>query len=152
MWLCRHCVSVANDFADTHRKLLYFGRSKKLTKHVDNLIGSFPKLCVQVVIDYANTTCAEIVVGYADSPTRCVVTDYADIRVEWGIFLNRTEQVKYQRSGMILGVKIQNIGARVCGARQRERTRVKVFILQKFQGAQISIFFLWKLAWSFLFL
>ena len=46
---------------------------------------------------------------------------------------------------MILGVKIQNIGARVCGARQRERTRVKVFILQKFQGAQISIFFFVKI-------
>ena len=36
-------------------------------------------------------------------------------------------------SGMILEVQIQNFGA-------RQRTRVKVFILKKFQGAQINIF------------
>ena len=44
---------------------------------------------------------------------------------------------------MILEVQIQNFGARA----KSRRTRVKVFILKKFQGTQ-----LWKSAWSFLLL
>ena len=44
-----------------------------------------------------------------------------------------------QRSGMILEVQFQNFDGHA--HRARLRTRFKVFIFLKFQGAQISIFF-----------
>ena len=50
----------------------------------------------------------------------------------WNFFLIGQNRSTSQRSGMILEVQIQIFGA-------RRRTRVKVFIFKKFQGAQILI-------------
>ena len=49
--------------------------------------------------------------------------------VGWSVefFFIRQNRSSNQRSGMILEVQIQNFGA-------RRRTRVKVFIFEKFQG------------------
>ena len=63
----------------THGKFFYFGKNKKLMiklKSKKNFFLDFRKLCVHVVVDYADTlsalsltmlTCAEIVVDYADT-------------------------------------------------------------------------------------
>ena len=55
-------------------------------------------------------------------------------RVECGnFFLIGQNRSTYLRSGMILEVQIQNFGA-------RPRTRVKLFIFEKFQGAKYQYF------------
>ena len=59
-------------------------------------------------------------------------------RVECWHFLIGQNRSSNQRSGMILELQIQNF-------RASRRTRVKVLIFKKFQGAQLL-----KLAWSFL--
>ena len=51
----------------------------------------------------------------------------------WKFFLIGQNRSGNQRSGMILEVQIQNFGARA----KSRRTRVKVFILKKFQGTQL---------------
>ena len=61
----------------------------------------------------------------------------------WKFFLISQNRSTNHRSGMSLEVQIQIFGSRT-------GTSVKVFIFKIFQGAQMLIFFLWKLAWSLL--